>query len=86
MSKIWMSVSFGVRAVSAVVSVTRKRMYARAGEGIFPSAPTAAQSLQLMRSLLVEVSTRGMSVTPGMHSLETDTLPAPESPYSTARV
>ena len=44
------------------MSVTRKRIYSRSGDGIFPSAPTAAHSLQLMRSLLVEVSTRGMSV------------------------
>ena len=46
--------TFGVREVSEVVSVTRKRIYVRLGEVSRPSAGTAAQSLQSVRLSLVD--------------------------------
>ena len=70
--------TFGVREVSEVVSVTRKRIYVRLGEVSRPSAGTAAQSLQSVRLSLVDVSTRETAVVPEIYSLVTDTRPVPE--------
>ena len=78
--------SLGVREVSLVVSVTRNRIYARLGDASRPSAGTAAQPLQSVRSSLVEVSTRETAVVPEMYSLVTDTRPAPDRLQSAAVV
>ena len=78
--------SFGVREVSVVVSVTRKRIYARLGDASRPSAGTAAQPLHSSRSSLVDVSTRETAVVPEMYSLVTDTRPVPERLQSAAAV
>lgn len=78
--------SFGVRAVSEVVSVTRKRIYALLGEVSRPSEGTAAQSLQSVRSSLVDVSTKETAVVPEIYSLVTDTRPVPERLHSAAAV
>ena len=81
-----MSVTLGVREVSVVESVTRKRMYARFGDASFPSAGTGAHSLQLSRSSLVEVSRPLTEVTPEVYSLVTETLPVPERLQTAAAV
>ena len=81
-----MSITFGVLLVSLVVNVTRKRMYSLLGDASFPSAGTATQSLHVMRSSLVEVSTRDTAVVPEIYSLVTDTRPVPERLHSAAAV
>ena len=69
-----------------VVSVTRKRIYARLGDASRPSAGTAAQSLHSSMSSLVEVSTRETAVVPEIYSLVTDTRPVPERLQSATAV